>query len=207
MRALTVDEGQRFGRLVAVTRAEPPDGKVGQWWSCACDCGRRVLVRAYVLHRGGKTGCGCVPTARRHGHARRSTRSRAYVAWQHMWKRCSDPRNENYPNYGGRGIAVCERWRDFTAFLEDLGDCAPGLTIDRIDNDGHYEPGNVRWATRKEQQRNKSTTMWISAFGKRQALAAWAEETGLTATMIRGRIVRRGWPVELALTAPSGHRR
>lgn len=90
-----------------------------------------------------------------HGHARPGAVSRTYRAWQDMIKRCTNQRCKSWPDYGGRRITVCERWRTFRCFLADMGDAPSGLTLERINNEGHYEPGNCRWATRSEQQRNK----------------------------------------------------
>lgn len=143
--------GQRFGRLVATQRA-PHARRVH--WRCACDCGGEAVVSADRL-RSGKTGsCGC----RRHGQSRLPE----YRVWATMLERCRRPRAANYHNYGGRGIGVCERWLDFDAFYADMGARpSPKHSIDRIDNDGNYEPGNCRWATASEQNRNKRPSFWM----------------------------------------------
>ena len=145
--------GHRFGRLTAV-RFTGRSGNGGRAWHCACDCGGSIVAYVGKLRDGGVVSCGC--SRRKHG----LTRSRAqwhplYLTWALMRNRCSNPKNTNYKNYGGRGIKVCTRWDDFTLFLADVGEKPPGKTIDRIDNDGDYEPGNVKWSTRSEQQRNK----------------------------------------------------
>jgi hypothetical protein len=157
--------GQRFGRLVVEAPAAFRSGC--RWWRCRCDCGTVKEIRGPVLNRGEAKSCGCrkrdigrertapggVMDGRRHG----GWRSPEYRIWRGMKIRCCNPRSKDFPRYGGRGIRVCQRWLDsFAAFLADVGPRpAPHLTLDRIDNDGHYEPGNVRWATRSEQQQNK----------------------------------------------------
>lgn len=131
----------------------------------------------------------------RHGLSKTPT----WNVWCDMWKRCSNPRSSYFHRYGGRGISVCARWQDFAAFVADVGP-RPSMahTLDRIDNDGDYEPGNVRWATRKEQAQNRTTNHSITAFGRTQTLQAWAEELGIKSSTIRMRLTRGAAP-ELAL--------
>ena len=124
--------------------------------------------------------------------------SSAYRCWLAMRERCERKQNSAYSCYGGRGILVCERWQDFANFQADMGDPPPGHTLDRIDNDGNYEPGNCRWATRKEQSRNMRTNCTFVFKGKTQCVSAWAEEFGFKRSTLQGRL-ERGWPIERAL--------
>lgn len=126
-----------------------------------------------------------------------------YGAWCGMIARCENPKNDKYHIYGAKGIKVCQRWRhSYAAFLEDMG-AKPGPTysIDRINTTGDYEPSNCRWATQKQQQRNRSNNRIVEFMGRSQCIAAWAEELGLSYKMIRARI-RKGWPIRDALTIP-----
>lgn len=108
----------------------------------------------------------------------------------------------HFKDYGSRGISVCERWREsFARFCEDMGPRPKGTSIDRIDNNGNYEPANCRWATAKEQQRNRRSNVHITFNGRTQVMSAWAEEMGMNQLVLQGRI-RKGWSIERALTAP-----
>lgn len=198
--------GQRFGRLVVIGQAGR--NRHGQMmWLCRCDCGKEVVVAGCNLRSGNTQSCGCLNRERvaaaqtAHGHARGGKMSRAYRCWDHIIQRCANPRHKYYANYGGRGIEVCERWREFKNFLEDMGEPPAEAQIDRIDNDGNYEPGNCRWATRGENQRNKRNNRRVTFRGKTQCLKAWSEELGIAANAIRKRL-RRGWAVARALTEP-----
>src|SRR5580704_1885635 len=135
--------GLRFGRLTVLSEVGRT-GSGGVRWLCACDCGNRVTVASTKLQSGLRQSCGCLHAERvkesntRHGHAHTPT----WSSWGHMISRCHNPKNSNYRHYGGRGIAVCEAWRnDFLTFLRDMGERPAGKTIDRINNDGNYEPG------------------------------------------------------------------
>jgi hypothetical protein len=152
--------GARFGRLTAI-RWISSHGKDGRLWQCQCDCGRLSIVPAKMLRAKNTKSCGCQQYNGRLVHGRARTKGKQhylYCTWQKMRNRCNNPNNENHKHYGGRGIKVCKRWNSFTIFLSDIlaaiGERPPGMTLDRIDNDGDYEPGNVKWSTQKEQLAN-----------------------------------------------------
>lgn len=137
------------------------------------------------------------------GHSRRGNDFfPTYVSWTAMKSRCFSPSSKSYSYYGARGITVCERWMSYESFFEDMGPRPEGKTLDRIDVNGNYEPTNCRWATDREQKHNLRWSRNVTAFGKTQTAVEWAEETGLTADCIWGRI-KVGVPPEIALTAPA----
>ena len=137
----------------------------------------------------------------KHGHARKGRHSATYESWTDMKKRCHTPTATAYKNYGGRGIRVCVQWMEFAAFLKDMGECPPGLTIDRIDNDGNYEPGNCRWADMKTQRNNRRDSVRVTAFGKTKTIREWAESRGLPYNTVYLRL-KRGATPEQAVTRP-----
>jgi hypothetical protein len=144
-------ENQRFGRLTVV------EYQGGRLWLCVCDCGNAKFIEGYSLRNGLTTSCGCfhkeVISAKHFKHGKCGTRT--YKSWATMIQRCTNPRSPRYFDWGGRGITVCERWRDFRNFLADMGECPPKLTIERVDNNGNYEPGNCHWVTQAVNNRNK----------------------------------------------------
>jgi hypothetical protein len=176
-------------------------------WLCECSCGAEVRVRSDKLVSGRRVFC----TWRVHGRKAcrglspsgiRSNRL-TYNSWKSMRERCESKDHKNYDNYGGRGIFVCERWRlSFAAFLEDMGS-RPGseYSIERDDVNGNYEAGNCRWATDREQRRNKRSTTWVEWGGERRRLVDLCEEREISGPVVRGRL-KMGWSLARALVTP-----
>ena len=131
------------------------------------------------------------------------TRTPTYRSWSHMVGRCRNPQNDAWHNYGGRGIQVCARWNSFESFLADMGERPAGMSIDRINNDGNYEPGNCRWATTKQQRMNARTNHMVTFNGKTQSVTEWAKETGIPRNCIYLRLTALGWSPKEALTKPT----
>lgn len=140
---------------------------------------------------------------RTHGQSESST----YQSWQAMRRRCQDPNFNVYPNYGGRGIKVCDRWQSFVKFRADMGERPEGHTLGRINTDGDYEPDNCRWETWTQQQRNRRGNHTITFDGLTLTMAEWSERTGIPYRSLEKRINRDGWPVEDALTIPVRQRK
>jgi len=161
--------GQQFARLTVVGPSHYDAAKKKFYWVCRCQCGTRLTVITNSLRRGNTRSCGCwereyvLPKllasrhdATKHGHASRSGMSLTYASWKSMTARCVNAHNPRWHDYGGRGIQIHPRWRAFEHFLQDMGPRPSGdYSLDRINNEGHYEPGNCRWATRSEQQLNR----------------------------------------------------
>ena len=123
-------------------------------------------------------------------------------AWEAMLQRCNNEKCPNYKNYGARGITVCERWTSFDNFLEDLGPRPTGMSLERIQVDGNYEPSNCKWATYEEQQNNRTNNVRLTFQGRTQTLSQWAREYNLPVMGVWARIQRLGWSIEKALTTP-----
>ena len=196
--------GERFGRLVVVNHIGTLRRK--SRWVCRCDCGKSVTVNGGSLTSGNTSSCGCLnlekikKRATRHGHATVTARTRTYRIWQAMLNRCRNPNQPNFKDYGGRGITVCPRWLFFKAFLRDMGECPEGFSINRIDNDGDYEPQNCRWASREEQMRNTRRNRILTLNGVTKCLKDWARSLDIDQASLRERLEK--WPVERALTQP-----
>ena len=193
--------GERFGDLVAIRAVGKCE--TGYVWECRCDCGSVATATVAKLNSGKKLSCGCrrsrVTTERNHKHGKSGTKT--FRSWASMRQRCTNPSDGAFDRYGGRGIAVSPRWGTFANFLEDMGECPPGATLDRIDNEKGYEPNNCRWATRAQQNRNTRGNRWLTFDGRRMVLSDWAKERGINKTTLRMRL-ERGWPVEKSLNLP-----
>ena len=208
--------GQRFGRLIVVKRAENTKSGDARWM-CKCDCGNETIVKAKNLKSGGTKSCGCLQkeiareTCKVHSATHRMSKTTIYNDWNSMKQRCYNPNSEKYHRYGERGIIVCDRWRDsFEAFYEDVSKLPhfgeQGYTLNRIDNDGNYEPNNVEWATPKEQANNRQSNHLLTFNDKTQTIVQWAYETGIKSATIARRL-KKGWSVEKALTTPTRKRK
>lgn len=168
-------------------------------WNCRCKCGQEAVVRGAIIKSGQSRQCRLCANRACRTHGGRHTPE--YTVWRAMIQRCEDQNQAHYHRYGGRGIKICERWRNsFETFLEDMGPRpSKKHSLDRFpDNDGDYEPGNVRWATDKQQARNRRSNRLLTLNGKTQCIAAWAEERGIKQHTIIQRL-RRGCNDETAL--------
>lgn len=200
--------GARFGRLAVESLSGivvTPGGTRRTAWLCRCECGKAAIVRGLDLKQGKVVSCGCYRdenTARRrriHGHTTDGRLSREYQSWAHAKRRCASANDAQYRNYGARGITMCDRWRDsFEAFYSDMGNCPAGLELDRIDNDGNYEPGNCRWATRQQQNSNQRRNRLVTLRGEAMTVAEASRRVGIESYLVYGRL-NNGWSVERAL--------
>lgn len=193
--------GRRFGRLIVIERAPNRPGNSCAIWRCLCECGNEKLKSSYDLKRNHAPSCGCwgrertTASTKTHG----KTETSEYERWASMKQRCNNPKHKMYSYYGGRGITVCESWNEsFEAFLSDMGEAPPGMSLDRMDNDGNYEPGNCRWATATTQIRNRSNCHYLTARGETLLLSDWAAKVGVRKGTIANRI-RYGWSDEEAI--------
>lgn len=188
--------GQRFGRWTVIKRDGTNKHRMALWL-CRCDCGAEGHVHTGSLTAGQSLSCGCLhrdAVSKQRG--RHETRE--YRAWAGMMARCFNPSSNRFDRYAGRGITVCESWRTLDGFIADMGLCpGDGHSIERIDNNGNYEPGNCRWATSKEQARNRRTTLYLTYQGMTKSLAEWAEVLGIPYKTTWRRL-KRGMTVEQA---------
>lgn len=197
--------GLVYGRLLVSEFSHASSGKM--YWLCVCSCGRSAVVVAGNLRSGHARSCGCLQREARASVGKENRthgkhRTPEYRTWAAMLHRCTNPNANNYRDYGGRGISVCESWKRFENFYAYMGPRpSPKHSIDRIDNDGNYEPGNCRWASNRQQNRNTRSNVCLSHQGKTQCIAAWAEELDAPVQTIFSR-VKRGWSIGRIVATP-----
>lgn len=195
--------GERFTRWLVVEYI----GRINKnpIYRCRCDCGTEKQVNSGRLLNGTSKSCGCLHIEQtiKHGHIRNNKRTKEYRMWIGMKNRCFNPNADQYHNYGGRGITVCEEWKEsFEAFLNYVGPCpSTKHSLDRIDVNGDYEPGNVRYATTKEQCNNKRNNHRLEYNGESHTITEWGELLGIGKRIILTRL-RAKWPVAKTLTTP-----
>jgi hypothetical protein len=195
--------GQQFGRLVVLRKAGT-DKHHKMMWVCVCDCGNIIVVSRNKLARGKTKSCGCLrrETARELNRTHGLSKTRAYKSYKAAKRRCTDPKSKDFADYGGRGIEF--RYNSIEQLFAELGDCPPGHTLERRNNEGHYEAGNCYWAPRIEQVNNRRNNVKITAFGQTRTVACWARERNIPPGTLRARI-KQGWDAERALTTPLRH--
>lgn len=188
---------KRFGRLLVVGLS-PERQREHKVWICVCDCGKSSLVMSQNLLAGNTRSCGCIAReilfkrSFKHGHSPGHTSSTEYRTWRGMQTRCYNKNDHSYPPYGGRGIKICDRWRNsFENFLADMGlKPTPQHTIERNDNDKDYSPENCRWATYVEQANNRRSTRLLTLRGETLSAATWATRMGITRAQMYGSLSR-----------------
>lgn len=193
--------GDRYGRLVVVSFAGVRDESR---WNCLCDCGVRFEARTQLLRNGRVKSCGCLKreiNSRLRGVARHGmSKSPEWGVWKGMRRRCSNPKDPRFVDYGGRGIRVCDRWQSFDNFIADMGRRpAAGFDIDRTNNNGDYEPSNCRWVPRAVNLRNTRRNRRLTFRGETMTAAEWAKRLGLHTATLYSRL-DYGWSTERALT-------
>lgn len=214
MRAIDLT-GKVYGKLTVLRhlgRRKSKSGKSSAMFvECRCECGRVAEFRSGSLQEGDTTTCGCskgyalgIPSSIQHG----LSRTPEYTAWIRMRRACYDKGNASYDDYGGRGIAVCDRWlNSFENFLADMGPRPSAEhSVDRMKNDLGYSPDNCRWATRSEQARNRRSSKMLEYNGETKTMADWAESFDIPYRLMKTR-VRHGWPMEKIATQPARQRK
>lgn len=196
-------QGQIFGRLTIIEPEIKEKGK-RQRFLCQCSCGNQKIILGRHLKSGHTISCGCFrkeTTGNRvfkHGDSNTST----YNAWARMKNRCTNKNSQDYKYYGERGISVCERWNDYSLFVEDMGHRPDGLELDRIDNNKNYCKENCRWANRTQQMRNQKRSVMVEYNGESLNMSDLADRLGINRYTFKSRICYLGWSVEDAISKP-----
>ena len=190
---------QKFDKLLVI---EKTDVRISKkvFWKCLCDCGNIKYVQTYHLTKGIIQSCGCSSTK----YKQTEFTKPLYIIWQGMKNRCYNPKHENYVNYNGKGISICDEWKDdFELFYNwsISNGYKKGLSIDRINNNGNYEPSNCRWVTKREQMWNTSKNKIIEYKNETRCMAEWCDILNLNYETIQSRF-HRGWNVEKTFETP-----
>lgn len=192
--------GEQFGRLRVLGR-EGMNKHHQLTWMCECECGNRKVALGMLLRNGDVQSCGCLhkdamsETFKTHG----KSGTPIYAIWRSMMQRCFDKGSQAYHRYGGRGISVCERWQSFENFYADMGERPDGTSLERLDNDGDYNPENVIWADAKAQANNRRSNVVIEYNGEKKTMQQWADQLGVKIGTLWMRF-NRGWSVDRAMT-------
>lgn len=195
---------KRFGKLLALFPCRRADDK-SSVWLVQCDCGKQSFASSSNLIKNRVVSCGCYGKSANKTHG--LTNSPTYRSWQHMKTRCSKKTGRWAYLYNGKGIRVCDQWLKFDGFLKDMGERPPGTSIDRINGNGNYEPGNCRWATPAEQSRNTRQNHFLTIEGETKCLADWGKPLNLSGACIYLRIYRLGWAPKDAVSKPAKKRK
>lgn len=190
-------ENMQFGRLLVCSYKESVGGRA--YWNCLCSCGNSTSVSAGHLTGGRIRSCGCLKTE---AQIARSTKhgmynSATYHSWANMIQRCTNSNHKDFKDYGARGIEVCEKWKKFEGFLDDMGERPDGTTIDRKENNGNYDVRNCRWANLETQSKNKRTTRRIEFSGVTKTLSEWADSLGISSSALHYRLTK--YPINVVL--------
>lgn len=200
--------GQRFGRLTVIDRAENSTSKSGRKrtrWLCQCDCGTIKSIDRYALINGSAQSCGCLKKEllSKKQSTHKETKTRLYRIWSAMKRRCYNQNTPAYPDYGGRGIVICDAWKNsyesFRDWSLDNG-YSSSLTIDRIDNNGNYEPGNCRWVGSDAQANNRRSNCLYTYKGETHNISEWASIYNIPYKTLHNRLKTAGWSIEKSLT-------
>lgn len=193
--------GQKFDKLTVLEKFGS-DNHRHALWRCVCECGNEKIVRGTHLKNEKIRSCGCLLKNKKYKHG--MSRTRIYKVWEHIKFRCYNKKSCNYKNYGGRGIEICDEWKnDFYSFHNWAikNGYRDDLTIDRINNNGNYEPSNCRWITPKEQANNRRSNTYINYNKETHTLTQWAEKLNMKPTTLLARL-KKGWSIEKTLSTP-----
>lgn len=196
---LKVQSGMRFNALTVIRRM-PVDGSI---WLVRCDCGvTKTMLHGSIVRA---KSCGCLTKEilrkARTTHGMAILKTSTYLTWRSMRTRCLKPWHKSYKDYGGRGIKICDSWLKFENFLADMGEKPEGMQLDRVDNNGNYEPSNCRWATPMQNCNNRRSSHYIEHNGERRTISQWARVKGIPRDTLSFRL-ESGWSVAEAMTTP-----